>query len=53
MPTMREYERRMVHYDGPNLERIEPDLKPGEQPIKEYFHDECSFHANDNMNHAW
>ncbi|KAI6100664.1 hypothetical protein EV401DRAFT_1894503 [Pisolithus croceorrhizus] len=53
LPVMKEYERRMVHFDGPDLVRVEPDLFPGEKPIKAYFHDECSFHANDNASHAW
>ncbi|KIK24654.1 hypothetical protein PISMIDRAFT_29102 [Pisolithus microcarpus 441] len=53
LPVMKEYERRMVHFDGPDLVHVEPDLFPGEKPIKAYFHDECSFHANDNVSHAW
>lgn len=50
---MQKYERQMVHFDGPDLVWIEPELKPVEQPIKAYFHDELSFHANENTSSAW
>lgn len=53
LPAMQEYERRMVHFGGSDLLQTEPQLKPGEWPIKEYFHDESAFHANDNACNAW
>ena len=30
LPMMQDYERRMIHFEGPDLIRTEPDLKPGE-----------------------
>ncbi|KIO14505.1 hypothetical protein M404DRAFT_60519, partial [Pisolithus tinctorius Marx 270] len=50
---MQEFEYRMVQFDGPELTKIEPDLRPCERRLKVYYHDECSFHANDNTNSAW
>ena len=53
LPMMQDYERWMIHFEGPDLIRTEPDLKPGERRIKAYFHDESCFHANDETNIAW
>lgn len=53
LPAMLKYERRMVQFEGPELTRVEPTLQLGEKRIKPYFHDECCFHANDNVNDAW
>ena len=53
LPLMQVYEQWMVHFDGPSLLQSDPDLKPGEMPIKAYFHDELFFHANENTSHAW
>jgi hypothetical protein len=53
LPAMLKFEERMVHYEGPELTRVEPKLKPGEEEIIPLFHDECCFHGNDEKNHAW
>jgi hypothetical protein len=53
LPTMEKYEVRMVHYDGPDLKRVEPKLAEGEKEIIPLFHDECCFHANDHTSSAW
>ena len=53
LPLMQVYEQQMVHFDGPSLLQSDPDLKPREMPIKAYFHDESSFHANENTSHTW
>ena len=53
LPAMQAFEQRMVQFEGPELVRVEPTLKPGERRIKPYYHDECCFHANDNTNSAW
>jgi hypothetical protein len=53
LPLMASYERRMVQFEGPDLQRIEPTLNPGEKPIIALFHDECCFHANDYKQKAW
>jgi hypothetical protein len=50
---MAKYEARMVHYEGPEMKRVEPTLVEGKKEIIPEFHDECSFHANDQANHAW
>jgi hypothetical protein len=43
----------MVHFEGPELTRVEPILNAGERRIKAYYHDESCFHANDNVTSAW
>lgn len=53
LPAMLKFERLMVHYEGPNLTRVEPKLNPGEVEIIPLFHDESCFHANDEKNRAW
>jgi hypothetical protein len=49
---MAAFERRMVHFEGPELCHVEPELAPGEQKIIANFHDECCFHSNDFKTHA-
>jgi hypothetical protein len=53
LPLMAQYEARMTQYEGPELKKIEPVLKPGKKRIIAQFHDECCFHANDQSNSAW
>ncbi|KAF9489321.1 hypothetical protein BDN71DRAFT_1484845 [Pleurotus eryngii] len=53
LPAMKEFEEQMVYFDGPDLVRVEPKLKPGEQEIIALFHDESCFHANEQSNTAW
>ncbi|KAJ8588274.1 hypothetical protein M405DRAFT_740588, partial [Rhizopogon salebrosus TDB-379] len=53
LPLMAQYEVRMTQYEGPELKKVEPILKPGEKRIIAQFHDECCFHANDQSNTAW
>ncbi|KAG1853682.1 hypothetical protein F4604DRAFT_1933119 [Suillus subluteus] len=53
LPAMAKFEKRMVHFEGPELMRVEPTLQPGERQIKPYYHDECCFHANDETKDAW
>ncbi|KIK32812.1 hypothetical protein CY34DRAFT_110837 [Suillus luteus UH-Slu-Lm8-n1] len=53
LPLMAQYEAQMVQYEGPELKKVEPHLKPGEKRIIAQFHDECCFHANDQSNTAW
>lgn len=53
LPKMLAFERRMVKFEGPDLVRVEPTLEPGERHIKPYYHDECCFHVNDNIQSAW
>lgn len=53
LPAMSEFEARMVHYEGPEMKRVEPTLKPGEKEIIPHFHDECCFHTNDETKSAW
>jgi hypothetical protein len=50
---MAQYKARMTQYEGPELKKIEPVLKPGEKRIIAQFHDDCCFHANDQSNSAW
>ena len=53
LPTMAGYEARMVHYEGQDLKRIEPELQDGEKEIIPNFHDESVFHHNDAYRTAW
>lgn len=31
LPAMAKFEARMIHYEGPEMKRVEPDLAPGER----------------------
>jgi len=53
LPLMEKFQACMVHYEGPELQHVELKLAPGEQEIILLFHDECCFHANDQVSHAW
>jgi hypothetical protein len=53
LPAMKAYEARMVTYEGPELERREPVLQPGEKRIITQFHDETCFHTNDETRSLW
>ena len=46
------FECWMVHFEGPELHRVEPELVLGEKKIIANFHDECCFHGNDFKTHA-
>lgn len=52
LPAMAAFECRMVHFEGPELLRVDPQLAPGEQKVIAIFHDECCFHGNDYRTHA-
>lgn len=53
LPAMREFEARMAMFEGPELKRVDPELKDGEKEIFMYFHDECCFHGNDEAHQLW
>jgi hypothetical protein len=55
LPLMASFERQMVHWvlKESKLERVEPDLGPGEKRIIAVFQDESSFHANEYKQTAW
>jgi hypothetical protein len=53
LPLMAKFEAWMVHYEGPELKQVEPNLRPGEQEIISNFHDESSFHANEEVKSLW
>jgi len=53
LPLMAKFEARMVHFDGPELRRVKPILQPGEREIIPNFHDESSFHANEEVRNLW
>ena len=53
LPRMAKFEARMVHYEGPEMTRVEPKLAEGKKEIIPQFHNECCFHANDQSNCAW
>ena len=52
LPAMAAFERCMVHFEGPELLRVDPQLAPGERKVIAIFHDECCFHGNDYRTHA-
>ena len=43
----------MVHYKGPELKHVVPLLQPGKREIIPNFHDESSFHANEEVRSLW
>ncbi|KAJ3746059.1 hypothetical protein DFH05DRAFT_1458428 [Lentinula detonsa] len=53
LPKMAEFERRMAHYDGPDLVKTPPSLRPGEKEIIPQFHDESSLHALEYKAKVW
>ena len=53
LPLMAKFEARMVHFDGPELQQMKPILNPGEREIILNFHDESSFHANEEVRNLW
>ncbi len=53
LPLMAKFEARMVHFDGPELQRVNPTLQPGECEIIPNFHDESSFHTNEEVRNLW
>lgn len=52
LPAMAAFESRMVHFEGPELQQVEPTLQDGEKKVIANFHDECCFHVNDFKTHA-
>lgn len=53
LPLMAKFEARMVHYEGPELRHVAPTLEPGEREIIPNFHDESSFHGNNEARNLW
>ncbi|PCH36576.1 hypothetical protein WOLCODRAFT_82413, partial [Wolfiporia cocos MD-104 SS10] len=53
LPAMEHFEKRMMKYEGPELECVKPPLSAGEKEIVAYFHDESSFHANEETRSLW
>lgn len=53
LPKMKEFERRMARYEGPDLKRVEPDLRPGEKELIAEFQDKSCCAGNDYQASAW
>jgi hypothetical protein len=53
LPLMAQFETRMAHYEGQELNRVAPNLQPGEREIIPNFHDESTFHANEEVRSLW
>ncbi|KIL54192.1 hypothetical protein M378DRAFT_188729 [Amanita muscaria Koide BX008] len=53
LPHLLGYERRMAKYEGPELNRIEPDLEPGEREIIPVWQDETCCQQNDFVSSMW
>ena len=53
LPAIKEFEKRMLKFEGPEMKRIDPELEEGQQQIIAFYHDECCFHAWDESNSAW
>jgi len=53
LPKMKEFERRMARYEGPEMKRVEPTLLPGEKELIAEFQDETCFQGNDFKSSAW
>ena len=54
LKEMLEFERRMCHFEGENMEtRIEPDLLDGEKEIVLITHNESTFYCNERRRFFW
>jgi hypothetical protein len=53
LPLMATFEAQMVHFDGTELQRMKLILNPGEHEIIPNFHNESSFHANEEVRNLW
>jgi hypothetical protein len=53
LPAMAKFERRMAHYEGPDLIRVPPKLEPGEKEVIGQFHNESGFNVNEFKVSAW
>ena len=49
---MKEFERRMARYEGPELKHIEPDLQPGEVELIAEFQNESCCQGNNHKSSA-
>ncbi|KAI6113506.1 hypothetical protein EV401DRAFT_1890177 [Pisolithus croceorrhizus] len=52
LPMMATFESHMVHFEGPELQCMEPTLAAGQKKVIANFHDECCFHASDFKTHV-
>jgi hypothetical protein len=53
LPKMKEFERWMAHYKGPELTCVEPVLQPGEKELTTEFHNESCCQQNEFKSSAW
>ena len=53
LPLMARFGKFMVHYKGPELKHVAPVLQSGKREIIPNFHDESSFHANEEVRSLW
>jgi hypothetical protein len=57
LQKMKEYERRIIYADGPELDALHvpspPDLYDDEHPLIFYTHDESVFYSNDGQQTIW
>ena len=53
LPKMQEFERRMVHFVGPELKQVDPELLPGERVLMPQWQDESCIHQWDVRTSAW
>jgi hypothetical protein len=54
LPAFAQYESRMRHYSGENMDEVTlPVLAPGMKEIVPLFHDESTFNSNDDGNKFW
>ena len=53
LPALKEFEKRMSKFEGPEMKRIDPELEEDQRRIIALYHDECCFHANDDARSLW
>ncbi|KAF7984968.1 hypothetical protein HWV62_9917 [Athelia sp. TMB] len=53
LPTLAKFETRMATHEGPELQKVMPELLEGQRCIIIQYHDECCFHANDEAKSLW
>ena len=53
LPALKEFEKRMSKFEGPEMKRIDPELEEDQRRIIALYHDKCCFHANDDARSLW
>jgi len=53
LPAITRFETLMARHEGPELKKIMPEIHEGQCQVIIQYHDECCFHANDEVQSLW